>query len=286
MSSVIKVCLESWRTMILESVFFLCLLLGVFGADTDNTESVSVMVGDSVTLHTDIGTVRRNDHIVWMFGPDSPDNKIAELIKWSYMLSIYVSGKMPFGDKLQMDEQTGSLTIKNTTSEHSGLYKLTIIHNKKTSHKRFDVKVNAPLPVPIITADSSQNQTASGRSVGPACVLMCSVTNASQATLSFFKGSDLVSSVRGSDSSSSLSLPLDVEHHDENTYSCVVNNSFSNLTTLFNITDLCQEPSEMSDGSLLYYLLLLIPVALTVTVVILCVCRKHRKAEQEPDENC
>ncbi|KAL1279713.1 hypothetical protein QQF64_014313, partial [Cirrhinus molitorella] len=117
-------------------------VLSVFGADTDNTESVSVMVGDSVTLHTDIGTVRRNDHIVWMFGPDSPDNKIAELIKWSYMLSIYVSGKMPFGDKLQMDEQTGSLTIKNTTSEHSGLYKLTIIHNKKTSHKRFDVKVS------------------------------------------------------------------------------------------------------------------------------------------------
>ncbi|XP_042624901.1 T-lymphocyte surface antigen Ly-9 [Cyprinus carpio] len=271
--------------MIHTSVFLLCLLIGVFGADTDNTETVRVMLGDPVTLHTDLGTVRRDDHIVWVFGPDSPDNQIAELMKWSYMLSIYVSGKMPFRDALQLNHQTGSLTIKNTKSEHSGRYKLTIIHDRKTSHKRFDVIVYAALSVPIISADSSQNSTASERSAGPACVLVCSVTNASRATLSFFKGSDLVSSVSGSDSSSSLSLPLEVEYHDENSYSCVVNNSISNHSTLFNITDLCQPPPAASDDSLLFCLLL-IPVALTVTALILCVCRKRRKAEEETDENC
>lgn len=118
-----------------------CVSAGVFGADTDNTETVRVMLGDPVTLHTDLGTVRRDDHIVWVFGPDSPDNQIAELMKWSYMLSIYVSGKMPFRDALQLNHQTGSLTIKNTKSEHSGRYKLTIIHDRKTSRKRFDVIV-------------------------------------------------------------------------------------------------------------------------------------------------
>ncbi len=97
----------------------------------------------------------------------------------------------------------------------------------------------APLPVPVISADSSH------RSAGPACVLMCSVTNASRVTLSFFKGSDLVSS----DFSSSLSLPLDVESRDENSYSCVVNNSISNHSTLFNSTDVCQPPAAAS-GSL------------------------------------
>ncbi|XP_016368719.1 SLAM family member 9-like [Sinocyclocheilus rhinocerous] len=232
--------------MIPKSAFLLCLLLGVFGADTDNTETVRVMLGDSLTLHTDIGTVRRDDHIVWVFGPDSPDSQIAELMKWSYMFSVFVSGKMPFRDKLQLNHQTGSLTIKNTKSEHSGLYKLTIIHDRKTSRKRFDVKVYAPLSAPVISAGSSQNSTASERSAGPACVLVCSVSNASRATLSFFKGSDLVSSVSGSDFSSSLSLPLDVEYHDENTYSCVVSNSISNHTTLFNITDLCQPPPGAS----------------------------------------
>lgn len=109
--------------------------------------------------------------------------------------------------------------------------------------------IPAALSVPIISADSSQNSTASERSAGPACVLVCSVTNASRATLSFFKGSDLVSSVSGSDSSSSLSLPLEVEYHDENSYSCVVNNSISNHSTLFNITDLCQPPPAASGAS-------------------------------------
>ncbi|XP_026131521.1 SLAM family member 9 [Carassius auratus] len=268
-------------------VFLLGLLLGVFGADTDNTESVRVMLGDPVTLHTDLDTVRRDDHIVWVFGPDSPHNQIAELMKWSYMLSIYVSGKMPFRDALKLNHQTGSLTIKNSRSEHSGPYTLTITHDRKTSRKRFDVVVYAPLPVPIISTDSSQNSsTASERSVGPACVLMCSVTNASRATLSFFKGSDLVSSVSGSDSSGSLSLPLDVEYDDGNSYSCVVSNSISNHSTLLNISDVCQPRPAASDDSLLFCLLL-IPVALTVTAVILCVWRKHRKTEEEePDENC
>lgn len=95
---------------------------------------------------------------------------------------------------------------------------------------------SAPLPVPVISADSSH------RSTGSACVLMCSVTNASRVTLSFFKGSALVSS----DFSSSLSLPLDVERQDENTYSCVVNNSISNHTTLFNTSRLCQPPPAAS----------------------------------------
>lgn len=111
----------------------------------------------------------------------------------------------------------------------------------------------APLPVPVISADSSH------RSAGPACVLMCSVTNASRVTLSFFKGSDLVSS----DFSSSLSLPLDVESRDENSYSCVVNNSISNHSTLFNSTALCQPPPATS-GS--FYWLVLEP---------LCCCAHH-----------
>lgn len=113
----------------------------MFGAETDNTEIVSVMVGDSVTLKTDIETIKRNDDIVWRFGPDSPDTLIAEIMKWSYMFSIYVNEQGPFKDKLQLDHRTGSLTIKNTRSEHSGFYKLTIVNNRKTFHKSFSVKV-------------------------------------------------------------------------------------------------------------------------------------------------
>ncbi|XP_077097666.1 uncharacterized protein LOC143749050 isoform X2 [Siphateles boraxobius] len=232
-----------WSTMRFKTVVvILCFLVGVFGAETDNTETVSVMVGDSVTLHTDIGEIKRNDDIVWRFGPDSSETLIAEIIKWSYMFYIYVSQQVPFRDRLQLDYQTGSLTIKKTRSEHSGVYKLTIVKGRKTSIRSFTVKVYAPLPIPMISS-AFHNSTASERSSGPACVLMCSVKNATQATLSLYRGNDLVSSVSGSDLSNTLSIPLEMEYFDENTYSCVVNNPLSNQTTLLNVSDLCQPPS-------------------------------------------
>ncbi|XP_056600220.1 uncharacterized protein zgc:113293 [Triplophysa dalaica] len=258
---------------------------GLFGAATDNIKTLSVMVGGSVTLHTDIEAIERNDHISWLFGSDSPGTRIAEIIKWSYMFSIYVCHKELFGDQLQLNHHTGSLTIKNISTEHSGLYKLTIINKRKTSYRRFCIKVYAPLAVPVITNDSTHNSRASERSSGSECVLLCSVRNISWGTLSFYKGNDLLSNISGSDPSTILSLSLEVEHYDKNLYSCVVNNFITNQTTQINITDLCQPHSEIS---LLYclVLLLLIPLAVAGTVWILCAHRKHRKAEQQADENC
>ncbi|KTF83705.1 hypothetical protein cypCar_00046489 [Cyprinus carpio] len=40
-----------------------------------------------------------------------------------------------------MDNQTGSLTIRNIRTEHSGLYKLLILSNRENSYKRFSVIV-------------------------------------------------------------------------------------------------------------------------------------------------
>ncbi|XP_067308290.1 natural killer cell receptor 2B4-like isoform X2 [Pseudorasbora parva] len=272
-----------------KTVFISSLLVGVFGAEMNNSETVSVLVGDSVTLDTEIENIKRNDDLLWKFGPNS--TLIAKIIKWSYMFSIFVSGQLPFRDRLQLDHQTGSLTIKNTRSEHSGVYKLTIISGRKTFNKSYSLKIYAPLPIPIIHSVSVQNSTEPrqinskdlDRSLAPACALMCSVKNATGATLSLYKGNDLVSSVNSSDFNSNLSLPLDMEYHDDNTYSCVVNNPFSNQTTLLNVTDLCKLPSD----SLLYclVLLVLIPVSLAVCVI-LYVCRKRGKTDQEIHTVC
>lgn len=48
-----------------------------------------------------------------------------------------------FSDRQHLDEETGSLTIRNITDRDSGQYKLQIINNEQTTIKRFNVIVNS-----------------------------------------------------------------------------------------------------------------------------------------------
>ncbi|XP_026103091.1 SLAM family member 9-like, partial [Carassius auratus] len=211
----------------------------VFG-DSDEVKSVSVTEGDSVSLNTDV-KVQRDDQILWTFGPK--ETRIAEIIKRDQINFIFVSNDGRFRDKLQMDNQTGSLTIRNIRSEHTGLYKLQIISNKETSNKRFNVSVYACLPAPVITRNSSICSSSSSVS---RCSLLCSVVNVSAVTLSWYKGNSLLSSISVSDLSISLSLPLEVEYQENNIYSCVINNPITNQTTHLDITQLCHTCPGMS----------------------------------------
>ncbi|KAI2646034.1 CD48 antigen [Labeo rohita] len=175
-----------------------------------------------------------------MFGPQ--ETRTAGIYK--QIIDMYDSNKT-FGDRLQMDSQTGSLTIRNIRTEHSGLYKLQIFSNKGTSHKRFNVTAYAPLPIPVITSNSSNCSSSSSGSSVSNCSLLCSVLNVSDVSLSWYKGNSLLSSVSVSDLSISLSLPLEIKCLDDS-YSCVVAYSFTNQTTHLNNTDLCQPCSHIT----------------------------------------
>ncbi|XP_077081742.1 CD48 antigen-like [Siphateles boraxobius] len=211
---------------------FLLGLKGVFGAGTDEVKSVSVTERDSVTLNTDV-KVQKDDQILWMFGPQ--ETRIAEI----HRQNIYIDNTVMIFEKiLQIDNQTGSLTIRNIRSEHTGLYKLTVI-SKGTSYKRFNVTVYAPLAIPVITNNSLNCSSSSERSSESRCSLVCSVLNVSDVTLSWYKGISVLSSISVCDLSISLSLPLEVEYQDKNTYSCVINNPIRNKTTHLDITRLC-----------------------------------------------
>ncbi|XP_051744830.1 uncharacterized protein LOC127509830 isoform X12 [Ctenopharyngodon idella] len=105
----------------------------------DEEKSVSVMKGVDVTLSVNT-EIQRGDKIFWMFGDDnSPIDKNTEEKceeESAYSDSI-------FKDKVDLNRQTGDLTIKTTETDHTGEYKLKIIRNGKSSFKLFNVTVSA-----------------------------------------------------------------------------------------------------------------------------------------------
>ncbi|XP_050959681.1 uncharacterized protein LOC127161083 [Labeo rohita] len=218
--------------------FWFCLwhLFGVF-AGSDAVKSVSVMEGDSVTLETGVTEIQTRDLITWTFG--HPETHIAQIIKEDGIFSVSDGPDGRFRDRLKLDHQTGSLTITNTRTTHSGLYTLNIKSTKQTIY-RFNVSVYAPhFSVPVFSRISSSSLY---------CSLLCSVFNVSHVTLSWYKGNSLLSSVSASDLSISLSLPLEVEYQDKNTYSCVINNPIRNQTQHLDISKLCNTCSDSFRG--------------------------------------
>ncbi|XP_056095285.1 SLAM family member 5-like [Rhinichthys klamathensis goyatoka] len=183
------------------------------------------MEGDSPTLNTDVTETQKAELILWTFGPDS--TRIAQINRLVNMVSLYsnaLDGR--FRGRLELDDQTGDLTIRNIKTEHSGLYELQIFGGNVVTAQKFSIIVSARLPVPVIISDSSHCSSSSS-----SCSLVCSVLNVCDATLSWYAGMSVLSSISASDLSISLSLPLEVEYQDKNTYSCVLNNPISNQTT-------------------------------------------------------
>ncbi|XP_073717897.1 uncharacterized protein [Misgurnus anguillicaudatus] len=131
-------------TEVLKKMFLMCVYLclcfcGLTGVFGDEVKSVSVMEGDSLTLHTDI-KLQTDDLKLWRFGPQ--ESLIAQINGVAKNISIYddvLDGR--FRDRLQVNNQTGDLTITYITTQHTGLYQIIISGKQKTSY-RFNVIVN------------------------------------------------------------------------------------------------------------------------------------------------
>ncbi|XP_050957979.1 uncharacterized protein LOC127159115 [Labeo rohita] len=108
--------------------------------------SVSVMEGDSVTLQTGIKT-KTTEMIEWYFN----GFQIAEITGDLHYICTDVQcedADERFRDRLNLDHQTGSLTITNTRNTDSGLYKLQINSRRgKIRTKIFIVAVSGFLGV-------------------------------------------------------------------------------------------------------------------------------------------
>ncbi|XP_056304462.1 uncharacterized protein LOC130216593 [Danio aesculapii] len=239
-------------------------LVGVFG------ESVSVIEGDSVTLNSGLTELMDDDLIQWRFVNEN--TLIAEVNVMDTSVTVYdFNGR--FRDRLKVDNQTASLTITDTTNEHAGDYEL---KNTRKGTKNFSLTVNTRLPVPVLIFNSTQCSSSQYN-----CSVVCSVVNASAVSLSWYKGNSLLSSISVSDLSISLSLPLEVEYQDKNTYSCVINNTISNQTTHLDISTLCQPSCSVADSVSLIVLVSAGSLLIVAAGLIVCIYRKCRKTAQE-----
>ncbi|XP_073699647.1 SLAM family member 9-like [Garra rufa] len=241
-------------------------------------KSVSVTEGESITINSNVTKIRDDEDILWKFGAEK--SLIAEISKAAGIISTFYDPGGRFKDRLKLDKQTGSLTITNITNEHAGVYQLVISGAKRLSIT-YRVSVYAPLSIPNITRETSQCPSLSSASN---CSLTCSVLNVSHATLSWYKGNSLLSSVSVTNLSISLSLPLEVEHTDNNTYSCVVNNPISNQTQHLDISELCWPC--LDQGLPLFYIVLISAGSLltAAAVMMCCICSDCRQSGQE--NNC
>ncbi|TRZ03309.1 hypothetical protein DNTS_027477, partial [Danionella cerebrum] len=171
-----------------------------------------------------------------------------------------------FRDRLKLDGKTGTLTIRNITDEHAGDYRC---YEELRSLTVFRVSVYAPVPVVTRDCSSSSEQI---------CSLLCSV-NASAATLSWFRGNTLISSINESELSIALSLPL--EDQENISYSCELHSMVQ--TQHLNVSQLCEpcaDPGHCcgpTEPVIRLVLAALVGVALVLMVMYVI---RSRRAEQ------
>ncbi|XP_073718488.1 hepatic and glial cell adhesion molecule-like [Misgurnus anguillicaudatus] len=233
------------------------------------------MEGDSVTLSVSLSETHRKEGISWKFGPQY--TTIAEIDVADNIIRLYsdrADGR--FKGRLKLDH-SGSLTITNIRTTDSGLYKVTQTSTDKQLNI-FHLTVYAPLPVPVITNASPENNSSSETSN---CSLLCSILNVRDlrdASLSWYKGKSLLSNINVSESNfSNISLPLEVDYQDTDTYSCVAQHPLSKQTQYYCLTDLCQQCS-VTGLSFIYIVLICVVGSLMIVapVLIFCISRKLR----------
>ncbi|KAI2645464.1 CD48 antigen [Labeo rohita] len=235
------------------------------------SHEVSVKVGDSIILNTDLTHKQLEEEVEWRFGG-------TRIAKAAGDIPTYDNER--FRDRLKLDKN-GSLTITDTRTTDSGVYTFSTFIRNKESTKIFSVIVYAPLSIPVVTSDISQCSSDSK------CVLLCSVMDVTRANLSWYKGNSLLCSISVSEVSINHSLPLEVEYQDKNTYSCVINNPISNQTKHVCITDLCRLCSDGvhycggTEAVIRLVVTALVGLAAIAAIIVLVHDIKSRRTEQE-----
>jgi len=108
---------------------------------TDECFPKEVVKGNDVILNADVTDVKRGDVILWIFVAQDGKHPIAQMSGMISTNSICHISDGRFKDRLKL-EKNGNLIIKNTGTEHTGVYEVKMMLGRKSILKSFKVNVS------------------------------------------------------------------------------------------------------------------------------------------------
>ncbi|XP_066517991.1 CD48 antigen-like isoform X2 [Hoplias malabaricus] len=253
-----------------------CCLLSTAGEEVVKLQELE---GNTVIIHTGLTAVQNDSHILWFYGPEKVESRIvnSHIFRGETVIEYFTER---FRDRLQLNRNSGSLTIRNISREDSGLYQLQVI-NGRPSAWSFRVNVYSPVSKPIIKNRSeTRSKTQKDR-----CSPLCTVDNGKDVNLSWLEDKDRLSSISSTDSSGHLFLPLNITISNYSIYTCVAANPVSNQTTQLNIIQLCNINTGVHEVHERHFIIIL-PVLIFVFVglIITCILYWKKKIKQEAED--